>query len=98
MSANLPEESDPLEMPPELGLPIEHLFQVDPLDLTQEDLLLLSQHYRNQRMNFQKKEMEKPKTVTNYRTTGPKLDAEASQAKIDEILAMMVGGGLKEEP
>lgn len=76
------------EMEAEFQLPIDHLFQTDPLNLEEQDLVSLVSHYRSQRLNFQKLE-EKPKTVE--RSRNPKLDAEASKAKLDAILAGMVG-------
>lgn len=72
----------------QLGLPVEHLFMVDPLDLTADDLLVLVAHYRNTRLNYIKA-AEKPKTVQKNRN--PKLDAEASRKEITNILESLFG-------
>lgn len=69
--------------PGNFGLPIDHLFTVDPLDITSDDLLLLVTHYRTTRFNHLKA-MEKPKAVQKNRN--PKLDAEASKAELDRLM------------
>lgn len=71
------------------GLPIEHLFMIDPMDLTSDDLLLLVTHYRNQRFNHLKAMNEKPARVEKNRN--PKLDKEASKAEADAILKKLFG-------
>jgi len=70
---------------------IDHLLMIDPLDLTSDDLLLIVQHYRANRINFIKLD-QKPKTVEKSR--GPKLDPEATKKEAHKILAMLMG----EEP
>lgn len=72
----------------QLGLPIEHLMVVDPLDITSDDLLLLVSHYRNQRL-VHMKAMEKPKAVQKNRNA--KLDAEATQKEIGAIFDSLFG-------
>lgn len=74
----------------QLGLPIEHLMMVDPLDITSDDLLLLVSHYRNQRL-VHMKAMERPKAVQKNRNE--KLDAEKSRAEIDSIFNNLFGEG-----
>lgn len=86
--ANPPAQTD---LPPELnGLPVDHLFMLDPLQLTSSDLSLLANHYRTKRLNFLKAEETKPKTVEKNRN--PKLDAEKTKESIDNILAGLIGG------
>lgn len=68
---------------------IDHLYVVDPLNLTADDCLLIVQHHRVARVNFMKL-AEKPKTVQKSR--GPKLDEEATRKAADEILNSMFGG------
>ena len=65
------------------GLPIEHLFMVDPLDLTTEDLLLIVGHYRAARLNHLKA-MERPKSVAKSRN--PKLDADQTRKEVSAIM------------
>lgn len=69
--------------PSQFGLPIDHLFMVDPLDISTEDLLLLVSHYRTARFNHLKA-MEKPKAVEKNRN--PKLNAEDSKKEINNLL------------
>ena len=71
----------------QFGLPIEHLFMVDPLDIGTDDLLLLVNHYRNQRFNFIKAQNERPARVE--KTRDPKLDKEASEKEIKNIMAAL---------
>jgi len=66
---------------------------LDPLDLTVEDCTLLAQHYRNARLNFQKMEEEKPKTVERSRAA--KLDAAATKDRVNNILGALLTKGLK---
>lgn len=68
---------------------IDHLLMVDPLDLTGDDLLLIVQHYRANRLNFLKME-ERPKSVE--RSRGPKLSAEDTAKAAHAILAGLIGG------
>lgn len=82
--------SNPTDLPPELNLPVDHLFTVDPLRLTSSDLSLIANHYRSKRLNFLKAETTKPKTVE--RSRNPKLDAEATKKRVDDILGSLVGG------
>ncbi len=70
--------------PGQFGLPIDHLFTVDPLDITSSDLLLLVTHYRSTRFQHLKA-MEKPKAVQKNRNE--KLDAEASAKEIGNVLS-----------
>jgi len=80
-----PEQAEAIEAhKAQFGLPIDHLFLVDPLDITSDDLLLLVSHYRNTRFNHLKA-MEKPKAVEKNRN--PKLDAEATQKEINNLMA-----------
>lgn len=85
----LPEEPNPTDLPPELNLPVDHLFSVDPLRLTSSDLSLIANHYRSKRLNFLKAETTKPKTVE--RSRNPKLDATATAKRVDDILAGLIG-------
>jgi len=73
----------------QFGLPIEHLFTIDPLDLESKDLLLLVTHYRNQRFNHIKAMETKPKAVEKNRN--PKLDAEASKKEVEAIFNRLFG-------
>lgn len=68
---------------------IDHLLMVDPLDLTSDDLLLIIQHYRANRLNFLKME-ERPKSVEKSR--GPKLTPEQTAAEAHRILQGLIGG------
>lgn len=68
----------------QFGLPIEHLFIVDPLDITSDDLLLIVTHFRNTRFQHLKA-MEKPKAVQKNRN--PKLDAEATKKELDSLMS-----------
>lgn len=84
-SDDIPEElPDPLAV----ALPIEHLFSIDPLQITAEDQLLLVQHYRRTRLDFLKLE-EKPKAVQKNRN--PKLTAEESAIEASKMLEEMFG-------
>lgn len=74
----------PEEAQAQFGLPIEHLFVIDPLEITSDDLLLLVTHYRGTRFQHLKA-MEKPKAVQKNRN--PKLDAEATKKEIENLLA-----------
>ena len=80
-----PEEAEAIEAhKAQFGLPIDHLMTVDPLDITEPDLLLIITHFRHSRFNHLKA-MEKPKAVEKNRN--PKLDAEATQKEINNLMA-----------
>lgn len=89
-SQESPGSLTPLEEFAETGLelPINHLFTIDPLEVTVEDADLLIMHYRAKRLQFIKLE-DKPKTVE--KTRGPKLDAESSKSEIANVLGRMIG-------
>ena len=70
--------------------PIQHLFTIDPLDLTSEDTLMLVHHYRTKRLDFIKVESERPTTAE--KTRGPKLTPEETKSQLDAMLSRMIGG------
>jgi len=81
----------------DLSIPVDTLFQVDPLNLTKEDLISLVRYYRAQRLNFQALEA-RPKQVRSSRTA---MSPEASAKHLDAILEGMIGGNgnsTKEQP
>ena len=80
-------EITPEEAAAAFGLPIEHLFTIDPLDITADDLLLLIAHYRGTRLQYNKL-AEKPKAVEKSR--GPKLTPEETKAEAQKVLDQMM--------
>ena len=66
---------------------IEHLFLVDPMEITPDDILLLVNHYRATRFNFMKLQ-DKPRTVEKSR--GPALDEAKSKEAVNSILAALM--------
>lgn len=81
------DESTPTD-PTDLNLPIDYLFMIDPLDLTEEDLTSLARYYRAERLDFLKRE-EKPKQARTSR--GPTASPEKTAKAFDDILGRMVG-------
>lgn len=77
-----------LDDPSLLAPQVADLFLADPLSLTEEDLSFLAQYYQTKRLEFTIAE-QRPKTVRSSR--GPKLDKEASKAKLKGLLNRMVG-------
>lgn len=77
-----------------LELPIQTLFNIDPLNLTVEDADMLILHYRSKRLQFLKLE-DRPKSVE--KTRGPKLDPEASKASIHAALGRLIGSKKDQE-
>ena len=67
---------------------VADLFLCDPLSLTEEDLTFLAQYYQAKRLEFSIAE-QKPKTVRVSR--GPKLDKEASKARMNALFTRMIG-------
>ncbi len=67
---------------------VADLFLADPLSLTEEDLTFLAQYYQAKRLEFTIAE-QKPKTLRVSR--GPKLDKEASKARMNALFTRMIG-------
>lgn len=93
MTTATPHESqepspDEPSSPETLAPQVADLFLADPLHLTEPDLTFLAQFYQTKRLEFQLAE-QRPKTVRSSR--GPKLDKEASKARLKGLLAGMVG-------
>ena len=83
-------EPSPAETPTEpesLAPQVADLFLADPLHLTETDLTFLAQFYQTKRLEFQIAE-QRPKAVRSSR--GPKLDKDASKARLKGLLAGMV--------
>lgn len=81
---------DQLAQETEIPLPIENLFQTDPLKLTQENASLLVQYYRMQRLRFSQAEATRPTTVKKSR--GPALTGESATAALDAIMDRFIKG------
>lgn len=73
----------------DLSLPIETLYQIDPNDLTQEQIAGLIAFYRAQRLNFAVLE-QRPKQLRQGR--GPMMTPKASVEALDNILDGIIGG------
>lgn len=77
----------------EIPLPIQHLFQTDPLNLSSEDATLLVQYYRMTRLRFSQAEATRPTTVRKNR--GPSLAGDQASDALDDILKRMISSGDK---
>lgn len=71
-------------LPPEFQLPVDHLFQMDPQDLTLENYLALVQYFRNERLIFSKTE-NKPKAVRKSREAA--IAGEEVKVNTDSIMS-----------
>lgn len=95
------ESNDPLQQflqsppPPiptgstDLSLPIQWIFDLDPLNLTEENLTSLVRYYRAERLNFEALE-KRPKAIKS--TRGPAMADDKAQEALKAILSGAIGG------